>query len=56
MTKPLVAAAVVVDWGPCNDKVEPAQLLFEILRRVRVRWLYADAGYDPKGIITGNME
>ncbi len=48
--RPLVAAAVVVDWGPCNDRVELPQLLVETTRRVRVRRLYADARYDAEWV------
>lgn len=44
----LVAASVVADWGPCNDKTEWPQLLTETQQRVVVRELYADAGDDAE--------
>jgi hypothetical protein len=47
---PLVAASAVADWGPCNDKVELAPLLAQTHRRVRVRELYADKGYDAEWV------
>jgi hypothetical protein len=47
---PLVAASAVADWGPCNDKSELPQLLTETHQRVRVRELYADAGYDAEWV------
>jgi len=47
---PLVAVSVVSDWGPCNDKIELPQLLNETHQRVRVRELYADAGYDAEWV------
>lgn len=46
----LVAASVVVDWGPRNDKTELPQLLAETRARLRVRDLYADAGYDAEWV------
>ena len=46
----LVAASVVADWGPCNDKTELPQLLNETHQRVRVRELYGDAGYDAEWV------
>jgi len=46
----LVAASVVADWGPCNDKTELPQLLSETHQRVRVRELYADAGFDAEWV------
>lgn len=47
---PLVAASAVADWGPCNDKTELPQLLTQTHQRVRVRELYADAGYDAEWV------
>ena len=46
----LVAASVVADWGPCNDKTELPQLLAESHQRVVMRELYADAGYDAEWV------
>jgi len=46
----LVAASVVADWGPCNDKTELPRLLAETHRRVVIRELYADAGYDAEWV------
>ena len=46
----LVAASVVADWGPCNDKTELPHLLAETRARLRVRDLYADAGYDAEWV------
>jgi len=46
----LVAASVVADWGPCNDKTELPQLLAETHQRVVVQELYADAGYDAEWV------
>ncbi|MGH8712067.1 MAG: transposase [Burkholderiales bacterium] len=47
---PLVAASAVADWGPRNDKTELPQLLAETHARLRVRDLYADAGYDAEWV------
>ena len=47
---PLVAASAVADWGPCSDKVELPRLLDQTHRRVRVRELYADKGYDAEWV------
>jgi len=47
---PLVAAGAVADWGPCSDKVELPSLLAQTHRRVRVRELYADKGYDAEWV------
>lgn len=47
---PLVAAAAVADWGPCNDKTELPELLPQTHQRVVVRDLYADAGYDAEWV------
>ena len=46
----LVAASAVADWGPRNDKTELPQLLRETQQRLRVRELYADAGYDAEWV------
>jgi hypothetical protein len=46
----LVAASAVADWGPCGDKVEVRALLEETARRLRVRTLYADGGYDAEWV------
>jgi hypothetical protein len=46
----LVAASAVADWGPCGDKVEVRALLEQTARRLRVRALYADGGYDAEWI------
>jgi hypothetical protein len=46
----LVAASVVADWGPCNDKTELPQLWAETQQRLAVRELYADAGYDAEWV------
>lgn len=50
VVKPLVAASVVADWGPRNDKCELPQVLAETRQRVVVRELYADAGYDAEWV------
>lgn len=47
---PLVAASAVADWGPCNDKTELPELLAQTHRRVRVRELYGDKGYDAEWV------
>jgi len=47
---PLVAASVVADWGPCNDKTELPELLAQTHRRLRVRELYGDKGYDAEWV------
>ena len=44
----LVAASAVADWGPCNDKTELPDLLVQTHQRLKVRELYADAGYDAE--------
>jgi hypothetical protein len=46
----LATASVVADWGPRNNKTELPQLLAETRARLRVRDLYADAGYDAEWI------
>jgi len=47
---PLVAASAVADWGPCNDKTELPELLAQTQQRLKVRELYADAGYDAEWV------
>jgi len=46
----LVAASVVVDWGPSGDKVQLRQLLPDTASKLRVRTLYADGGYDAEWV------
>ena len=46
----LVAASVVVDWGPSGDKVQLRQLLPQTASKLRVSALYADGGYDAEWV------
>jgi hypothetical protein len=44
----LLAVALVVSWGPTNDKVQARELLTRAAEKVQPSWLYADAGYDAE--------
>jgi transposase len=46
----LYPAGLVVDWGPCNDKVEAAALMDKASRAVKPDTLLADAGYDAEWV------
>jgi hypothetical protein len=46
----LLAAGLVVSWGPTNDKVQARELLTRTAEKVQPAWLYADAGYDAEWV------
>ena len=48
----MLAAGVVVDWGPRNDKAEARELLKRTREKLQPACLFADAGYwDPNGTV-----
>lgn len=48
--KSMLAAGLVVGWGPGNDKAEARWLLTETAEKLRPKYLYADAGYDAEWV------
>lgn len=48
--KSMLAAGLVVGWGPGNDKAEARWLLTETAKKLRPKYLYADAGYDAEWV------
>ncbi len=46
----LLPLAMVVDWGPTNDKVQARALLEQTWANAAPQVLYADAGYDAEWI------
>jgi len=46
----LLPLAMVVDWGPTNDKVQARALLEQTWANANPQVLYADAGYDAEWI------
>ena len=44
----ILAVALVVSWGPTNDKTQAMELLTKTAEKVRPQWLLADAGYDAE--------
>jgi transposase len=46
----LLPVALVLDWGPSNDRVQAAELLRQAQAVGPVTRLYADAGYDAEWI------
>jgi hypothetical protein len=46
----MLAAGVVVDWGPRNDKAEARELLKRTREKLQPACLFADAGYDAEWV------
>jgi len=46
----LLPVALVVDWGPTNDKVEVSDLIRQTQAHTNKSLIYADAGYDAEWI------
>lgn len=46
----LIPVALVMDWGPTNDKKQARELLEKTFALVRPQRLFADAGYDADWI------
>jgi len=46
----ILAVALVVSWGPTNDKTQARELLTKTAEKLRPQWLYADAGYDAEWV------
>lgn len=46
----ILAASLVVDWGPRNDKAEAPQLLEQTAEKLQPKSLFADAGYDAEWV------
>lgn len=46
----ILAVALVVSWGPTNDKTQARELLTKTAEKVRPQWLLADAGYDAEWV------
>ena len=46
----LLPVALVLDWGPSNDRIQAPELLRQAQAVGRVERLYADAGYDAEWI------
>ena len=46
----ILAVALVVSWGPTNDKTQARELLARASEKVKPSWLFADAGYDAEWV------
>jgi hypothetical protein len=46
----LLAAGLVVSWGPTGDKAQARELLTRTAEKVQPQWLYADVGYDAEWV------
>lgn len=46
----ILAVALVVSWGPTNDKTQARELLTKTAEKLRPQWLLADAGYDAEWV------
>ena len=47
---PILATAVAVDWGSCNDKTQAPALLTRTAWKLQPTSPYADAGYDAEWV------
>lgn len=46
----LIPSGLAVSWGPCNDKVEAAEVLSKAATSSQPKTLFADAGYDAEWV------